>query len=609
MVLHRRSSKGHRREKVLDYLKNRLRNEKIFRKFTVPVVTVMVALIAVTLIVSNTVFYWSTIRKTEKEVRTSCEIIAMQLENVSNNAQTCLKTITKDINRIYNGESVFGITDVESVQAIYGINTAMDYSRLCFPDITALIYADESGKVVVSGKSGDIETPTYEELKPLIEQIPEKGIANVKELGVGNFSFLKNNSSAWILGHRVINMNTGKSIGYTFAVVLSDTLSKYFPEIDNMGFYSDYQLWDENRRVIASRNKDTLLSIGGSVEFLEKFQPDTSFRIRENKMAYLVTTCSVWHEGWTIVNRVEIYELTKEMLLLIVIIITTGLLGVVVSVFIIRKIANWITQPLHNLTETVQQFRNDNLDIRSTIDTTDEVGVLAGGFNEMLDRIENQMENIREVQRQKRKYELALIQAQIKPHFLYNTLDLIYIFCQMGNAKGGARVTKALADYYRVSLSSGREIITIAEEVKNISSYLFIQKERYSDLMDFSIEVDQDIYLCEIPKMTLQPLVENAIYHGLKPRRQKGTICIKGNRENSHIRFVVEDDGAGMSEKVWESILQAKEEVNSTHFGLLSVHRRIQLYYGEEYGLKIDSSLGEGTHVIIYIPKKEAESC
>ncbi len=594
---------------MLTYLKNRLRNQMIGKKFAASVVAVMIGLIVVILIISNVVLYWSAIRKTEKEVRTSCEIIAMQLENVSNNAKTCLKTITKDINRIYSGENVFGMTDVESLQNINEINTAMDYSRLCFPDITALIYADSSKKVVFSGNSKDVEMPSFEELMPLIEQIPEKGLADVKELGVGEFAFLKNNGPAWILGHRVISMNTGKNIGYAFAVVMSDTLSRYFPETNDTGYYSDYQLWDEKGMVIASRNKDALLKSGGSPQFMRKFQPDAGFRIRENRTSFLVTTCHVWHEGWNLVNRVEIYELTREIRMLLGIIIAAGLVCILVSVFIIRKIAAWITQPIQELTETVKQFRNDNLGIRCKISTTDEVGVLSGVFNEMLERIERQMDNIRESQRQKREYELALIQAQIKPHFLYNTLDLIYIFCQMGNAKGGAAVTKALADFYRVSLSKGREIITIAEEVKNISGYLLIQKERYSDLVDFSIEVDQDIYLCEIPKMTLQPLVENAIYHGLKTQYQKGNIRVRGKQEDALIYLTVEDDGAGMPKEIWQSILNGEEEVSSTHFGLLSVHRRIQLYYGEDYGLEIESRVGEGTCVMIRIPGRGGEPC
>lgn len=589
---------------MLTHLKNKLRNQTIGKKFTAPVVAVMIGLIAVILIISSIVLYWSAIRKTEKEVRTSCEMIAMQLEDVSDNAKTCLKTITKDINRIYSGENVFGMTDIESLQTMNEINTAMDYSRLCFPDITALIYADNSGKVALSGKRMDVDMPSFEELKPLIAQIPEKGLANVKELGVNEFSFLKNKGPAWILGHRVISMNTGKNIGYAFAVVTSETLSQYFPETNDTGYYSDYQLWDEEGKVIASRDRNTLLKTGGSAKFLQKFKQDAGFRIREDNTSYLVTTCNVWHEGWSLVNRVEIYELTREIRMLVGFILAAGMFCILISVFVIRKIAAWITQPIQELTETVKQFRNDNLDIRCRLDSTDEIGILAGVFNEMLERIECQMENIREGQRQKREYELALIQAQIKPHFLYNTLDLIYIFCQMGNSKGGAAVTKALADFHRVSLSKGREIITIAEEVKNISSYLLIQKERYSDLVDFSIEVDQDIYLCEIPKMTLQPLVENAIYHGLKARRQKGNIRVLGKQENDLLYLTVEDNGAGMPKELWQSILKGEENVSSTHFGLLSVHRRIQLYYGEEYGLEIESSIGEGTSVMIRIPRK-----
>lgn len=594
---------------MLGYLKNKLRNRKIAKKFTIPVVSVMILLIAVILVVSNLVLYWSAIRKAEKEVRSNCDMIAVQLENVSNNAQTCLKTVTKDINRIYNGENVFGITDVESVQAAYDIYAALDYSRICFPDITALIYVDKSGRVVVSGDSKIISTPIYEEMEPLIRQIPEKGLANVKELGVETFPFLETDLPAWILGHRIIDMNTGKNIGYAFAVVMSDTLSKYFPESQEMGYYCDYQLWDEDQRVIASKDSTRLLQVGGSEKFLRKFSQSSNFHIHEQNEDYLVTSLDLWHDGWVLVNRVEIRELTKEIQLLCGIVIAAGGLCILLSIFLIRKIANWITRPIQELTDTVGQFRKENLDIRCTVQTADEVGELAGVFNEMLDRIKKQMENIRSVQKQKRKYELALFQAQIKPHFLYNTLDLIYIFCQMGNAKGGAEVTKALADYYRSSLSSGREIVTIGEEIKNISSYLFIQKERYSNVINFEVQADPIIYNCEIPKMTLQPLVENAIYHGLKSKRRKGTIRVWGRKEKEMVCLAVEDDGVGMDEETKNSVLCKEEEANSTHFGLYSVHRRLQLYYGEEYGLRIESEQGKGTRILLHIPEKGAMEC
>lgn len=567
----------------------------------------MTAFMVVILLISSVVLYWSAIKKTEKEIQVNCEMIAMQLEDISDNVKTCLKTITKDINRIYNGESVSGIDEIDSISAVNAVHNAMDYSRICFPDITALIFADDSRKVVVAGKNQEVANPSYEDLEPLMEQVPKKGLASVMELGVDHFSFLTDGGPAWVFAHRVIDMNTGKNIGYLFALVHTNFMSQYFPEDDDMGYPSEYQLLDAEGKVIASKDSSLLMQMAGSENLLEGIRRHSSFRIWEQGESCLITSCSVGSQGWKLVNKVGIYELTGEIRLLCGIIVTAGVICMLLGVAVARKLANWITRPIQELTETAQQFRSDNVSIRSNIRSKDEVGVLAGVFNDMLDRIEQQMEDIRQGQRQKRKYELALIQAQIKPHFLYNTLDLIYIFCQMKNAEGGAKIAKALADYYRVSLSSGREIITIEEETKNIYSYLLIQKERYSDRIDFSIDVSPELFYYEIPKMTLQPLVENSIYHGLKSRREKGNIYVRGRMEEGLLCLVVEDDGVGMTEETMQSVLLSEDDISGKHFGLSSVHRRIQLYYGVEYGIKIESRPNEGTRIIICIPGKGVE--
>lgn len=592
----------------MSYIKNRLQNQKISKRFSITVVFVMSAFIALILAISSVVLYWSAIRKTEKEIQVNCEMIAMQLDDISDNVKTCLKTLTKDINRIYNGESVFGIDEIDSISAVNAVYGAMDYSRLCFPDIYALCFADENGKVVTAGQMKDSINASNEELQNLLEQIPKKGVASVRELGVEELSFLKDGGPAWIFGHRVIDMNTGKNIGYLMAFVHTDTIAQYFPETDEMGYSSEYEVIDAEGKVLASKDESLLMKMIGSESLLEGIQKESSFRLREQGNSCLITSCSVGSQGWKLVNQVKIDELTREIWLLFGIIIATGVLCMLLGVAVIRRLANWITRPIQELTETAQQFRRENVGVRSSISSSDEVGELAGVFNEMLDRIERQMEDIRQGQKQKRKYELALIQAQIKPHFLYNTLDLIYIFCQMKNAEGGARIAKAMADYYRTSLSSGREIITIEEEIKNIASYLLIQKERYIDRIDFSIDVSPELFRYEIPKMTLQPLVENSIYHGLKTRREKGNIYVRGYQEDGLIFLEVEDDGVGMPEEVRLSVLQSEEDV-SRHFGLSSVHRRIQLYYGTEYGVEIESRPEEGTTIRIRIPRKGAQEC
>lgn len=600
------SKTKNRRDETVQYLKKKLQNQKISKRFSYTIVMVMAAFTAVILAVSGVVLYWSAIRKTEKEVQVNCDIIAMQIENVSDDVKNCLKILTKDINRIYHGDSVFGIDEVASVPVGNEIVAAMDYSRICFPDISALMFVAENERAVVSGKNTEISLPSGEEIQSLLRQVPKKGLASVKELRVEYFPFLTGEGPAWAFGHRVIDMNSGKNIGYLFAFVRSDRLGRYLPDTDTLGSAGEYQLIDETGKVLVSRDSRTLMEEACSEAVLEKLETESGFRIREQGKNWLITGSSVGKQGWKLVNKVNIYKLTREIRLLFAVILIAGVFCILIGVAVIRKIARWITYPIQELTEIAQQFQKENLDIRCNVNSTDEVGVLAGVFNEMLERIKYQMENIRQVQKQKRKYELALIQVQIKPHFLYNTLDLIYIFCQMKNAEGGARIAKALADYYRGCLSGGREIVTVEEEVKNIASYLLIQKERYSDRIDFSIDVSPEIYHCEIPKLTLQPLVENSIYHGLKSRtqREKGKVYVRGKAVGDLVCLEVEDDGAGMSEEVLGTLRQYKEEDAGNHFGVSSVHRRIQLYYGENYGIEIQSELGVGTKVVIRIPRR-----
>lgn len=594
---------------MIKYFVKKLQNEKIEKRFSIMFVLVITIFITVILIISDVVLYWSEINKTEKEIQTNCEMIAMQIEKTSDNAKTCLKIITKDINRIYSGDTVFGTDAVGAVTTVNEIYTSLDYSRNCFDDISGLIYAGNDGTVVVAGKSKEIASPSVEELEELICNIPEKGLADAKDLGIGKYSFVGKDTPAWILGHRIIDMNTGKNLGYVFAVILTEKLSSHFPEIEKEGFTGEYQLLNKAGKIIASQDPSDLLEPVGNKEMIGKIQEGKSFRIRENTKSYLITNCVLKNHNWYLINRIGIRELTSGIRLLLSAIILAGILCILLSVAIIRKIVKWITRPLEELAETAGQFRKENLKVRCPVTTKDEIGELAGVFNEMLQRIEYQMENIRQVQKEKRKYELALIQAQIKPHFLYNTLDLIYIFCQMKNTQGAAKVTKAMADYYRTSLSSGREIINIGEEVKNISSYLLIQKERYSNKIDFQIEVDPSIYHYAIPKMTLQPLVENAIYHGLKTRKEKGNIYVKGWSENELIHLLIEDDGVGMSEEKIKEVMENEDDMKKGHFGLSSVHRRIQIYYGAEYGIRIESKEQVGTKILIRLPQKEEEEC
>ena len=197
------------------------------------------------------------------------------------------------------------------------------------------------------------------------------------------------------------------------------------------------------------------------------------------------------------------------------------------------------------------------------------------------------------------------MQAQINPHFFYNVLDLIYISCYQKQEKQAATVTKYLADYYRCVLSNGKELIPIREEFRMLQNYLLIQRYRYATILDFQIEAEPEAENYIIPKMTLQPLVENSLYHGIKEKTSPGIIKIISRVRTDHITLCVCDNGVGMEQAKLRGYLNSSEAED--HFGLKSVYNRLFLYYNNKCKFRIFSQKDTGTAVVICIPKNWEE--
>ena len=212
------------------------------------------------------------------------------------------------------------------------------------------------------------------------------------------------------------------------------------------------------------------------------------------------------------------------------------------------------------------------------------------------------MEEIKQERDLKRKAELSMLQEQIKPHFLYNSLYSIQQLCEIGENRQAAKMIGALSSFYRLGISGGNDIITIQTELEHVNHYLEIQKMRYSDLFDYIIDCDPVIYAYEIPKLVLQPLVENAIYHGIKQSHKKGFISITGGMDGSDIFLEVHDDGPGMSEEELEQLrMSLSEDVMGGSIGLRNVNYRIKKTYGDGCGIQIYSERGVDTCVRICI--------
>lgn len=278
---------------------------------------------------------------------------------------------------------------------------------------------------------------------------------------------------------------------------------------------------------------------------------------------------------------------------------------VVIVVMVTAYVLNSVTRPVHELSEATKKIAGGDFSTRVTVGSKDEIGTLADSVNEMTERLEDFVEKIKEDERKMRHTELRLLQEQINPHFLYNTLDTI-VWLVEGNATDKAvNMVVSLSDFFRIVLSKGKEIITLKEEEQHIRSYLEIQQVRYRDILEYDIQIPEELYQYKILKLTLQPLVENSLYHGIKTKRGKGTIYVTGRLENDKIYLDVKDTGVGMNEAELASLrskISKPCKETDSGFGLANVNERIRMNFGPEYGMTIDSKQGEGTWVQIVIP-------
>ena len=278
---------------------------------------------------------------------------------------------------------------------------------------------------------------------------------------------------------------------------------------------------------------------------------------------------------------------------------------IVLSIIVSYYIPQSITRPIRKISEVTDQVAKGNLSVRSGVKAGAEVKVLSDSVNSMIDKIDELVEQVKTEQIRLRKAEFELLHAQINPHFLYNTLDTIVWLAEAGEEKQVVSMVESLSEFFRASLNQGKDIVLIEEEIKHVRSYLEIQQVRYQDIMEYEIDVPEELDNYLIPKITIQPLVENALYHGIKNKRGLGKIKISGHKCDDYFVLKVEDNGIGMTPQRLEQVCSAIElKIPSEQdiYGLYNVNERIRLNFGEEYGITIKSEHMEGTSVAIKLP-------
>lgn len=327
---------------------------------------------------------------------------------------------------------------------------------------------------------------------------------------------------------------------------------------------------------------------------------------QENQVIYAVR--SLENCDWRVVGVSYINELvtakSTEIAGIVLVILLCILAVTIVSSYIMSRI---VSKPIQKLAYDMREFERNALSYSyRRVGGIAEIQSLSKSFDHMVTRIQDLMNKVRQEEVTLRKTELKALQAQINPHFLYNTLDAIGWLCEEERSRDAVEMVNSLAKLFRISISKGHELITVEKELEHAGSYLKIEKFRYKNQFTYEFQVQEDCLSYYCNKITLQPIIENAIYHGLNRMVDEGRIVVRVYGDEENVIFEVEDNGVGMTEEQCYSILH-KEPGDTTGIGIKNVDDRIKIYFGESYGISIESELDEGTRVIIRMPRLKKE--
>lgn len=435
-------------------------------------------------------------------------------------------------------------------------------------------------------------------------------------------NIIKNSGNIfWVTSYEDLNNKANSNYVFSAARIFMDrTTGKntgiLLINIDERSLYNTYKnVLDSNNSIyivdekgsIVSHKDENMLGINffDMQRFGEIFRESDHKIIKKGDDKFLFSKYLDPETQWTIVEEIPMQELMtplkKVQYVIIGIFTLCTLLSLVLSIFFSRSTA----YPLKVFCRSMERVRHGDLDVISDIKGWEEIKQISDGFNQMIEKIKALLNSIKEKEKLKRKAELDFLQAQINPHFLYNTLFSIKCMISMNQNSNAEDMMTAFIDLLKKTLNNKDELIAISDEIEILNKYITIQSYRYSNKFDIVFDVESTILESRIPKLILQPLVENAIFHGIEPKRGKGVIRIQGLKVKSDILIKVIDDGVGIEKKRIKALWKMDPDVKERKFnqvGIINVHQRIQMNFGMRYGIKIYSTLGKGTEIHVRLP-------
>ncbi len=586
------------RIRVFEYLKGIVRNKPIRSKLTLSFLLLIVFPVVL-------IGLFSFQRSSELLKEKTHQYTKDVLLETSNNIQVKLREIEKLSFQVVYSREIQGALEMLNRGGLRDEYNRIETERIIDLQLTGLLSSDtDIAAIQVISNSGTIY---YVNPGSITMKIGEDD-KTILDRGRGNvYWFDTDKSTQTIAAGRAINSLVNmKRLGYVIFYLRESSIFNVYKKTE---LFMNGELFIVNRdgRVISGEDKTSL----GTVKSIQGIELNL-YTLEENFTSakfngknYYITFKAVPGTNWRLISFIPTAELEKDIVIMrswtLLICVSCCLLAVIFSIVL----SGSISKPVRRLSNLMLKVGQGDFSVLSTYESKDEIGILSSHFNKMVSQVQQLIQEVYQEQLLKQKAELRSLRMQINPHFLYNTLESINWMARIKGVPEVGKMVKALGDLMRTSIN-GDDFISIDEEIKNINNYLTIQKFRYGDRFEVVIEIDPNITDLKIPKLIMQPIVENAIVHGIEDMVGNGLIEIKGSLDDGAVVLQVIDNGVGMDKSFAKQLLSDKtgsiQTEGHTHIGLWNVDRRIKMYYGDNYGMSIESSPHSGTNIKIILP-------
>ena len=526
---------------------------------------------------SSELFHREVEEHTIHEIDTSAKYIEQYVSNLKSTSIALAKS--KEIETYaQNGQA----NNEEAIHQLF------DTILKSHPDFRAILFVTKDGRILKTGMDEEMVTSSDMMAQEWYKEAVIKSNTPI-------IKSTKNNSNQVVISiSQEIKGEDGQHLGVIRLDVDYQELEKYVKEL-SLGTNGYAFVIEKDGTIIYHPDSEVFESVEKQMSVQDISNSPMDSMVSED---FFVHKSTIGNVDWVLVGVSSFSSFKETSLKLLAIVSAVGIISLMICMFGIYALMRYQLLPVKQLGQVMKKVEEGDTTIRAQENGAEEFQVLAASFNQMLEKIEKLMQDEKEQEALTRVYELKALTSQINPHFLYNTLDTIIWMAEFQDHKKVVEITKALSNYFRLSLNAGEEIVSLRQELEHVRQYLFIQKERYGDKLEYYIDELDGIPELTLPKIVLQPLVENAIYHGIKESERPGKITVTVSKRDAFVDICIADNGVGIEQNT-----TSKKELGGV--GLRNIQERLTLFFGESFSMEIQSEKNVYTKVYLHLPLKK----